>query len=454
MAHNAAHGKRLVQRSSGRRYKKSSSLPQQQFDDLCALSSSLDFEYGVDVGYQLGSLAKHQRALNDLYIGPGLSNASATNQEQLLRHAGQISIHNSSTHWPLYADQIPMPNFTLADEVAAIAQRHMSVQKLGSLTRETAATSWMAASHALSRTLAHLGLLPPSNYPAEIVQKDADKAARASISESPRKSADSMPSKSQLAQRRLLTRSLTWRDVLDAIYTTGEARAHRAADRVHERMADLYGSYFEELQLERRTWSMKSWPDIQEKKNLVKLARQRADQVAIRSTPMEIWEAACAEPVAPSGASGILSDGWDEWRWGSGWEVKFPEHSDEILRQVLAWDSEEEIESDLEMQNSLSEDDHHDEEFLTRNGGETASETDEMESDTSSRSNIPNPIPSASQIDAGLLLVPSDLGNESENHVSSTSKPRSEKKRQRSDVQSHPTRRSQRRLNSERSYGF
>ena len=175
MAPSAAHGKRLVHRSTGRRYKKSSSLPQQQFDDLSALSSSLDFGYGVDVGYLLGSLAKHQRALNDLYIGSDLSNASATKQEQLLRHAGQISIQNSSTHWPLSADQIPMPNFTLADEVAAIAQRHVSVQKLGSLTRETAATSWMAASHTLSKTLAHLGLLPPSTYPAELVRKDADK---------------------------------------------------------------------------------------------------------------------------------------------------------------------------------------------------------------------------------------------------------------------------------------
>ncbi|WFD00133.1 hypothetical protein MYAM1_002879 [Malassezia yamatoensis] len=444
MAPSSAHGKRLVHRSSGRRYKKNSSLPQQQFDDLSALSSSLDFEYGVDVGYILRSLAKHQRALNDLYIESGLSNASATKQEQLLRHAGQISIHNSSTLWPLYADQIPMPNFTLADEVAAIAEQQVSVQKLGSLTRETAATSWMAASHTLSRTLSHLSLLPPTTYPAELVQKDADKAANASASESPRKSVDSLLSNSQLAQRKLLTRSLKWRDVLDAIYTSGDARAHRAADRVWERMTDLYGDYPEELQLERRTWSMKSWPDIQEKTRLVKLARQRADQVATRPTPMEIWEAACAEPVASREATQDLSEGWDEWSWGSGWEVKFPEHSDEVLRQVLIWDSEEESEGDVDPQNGLFDDDDH-WESSPRYRSEIASETDEMESDTSSRSNIPSLISSASLIDPGVGLIPSDHENENEQPPSSTSKLRFENKRKRRDTPSHPVRRSQRR---------
>ena len=192
---------------------------------------------------------------------------------------------------------------------------------------------------------------------------------------------------------------------------------------------------------------MKSWPDIQEKTKLVKLARQRADQVATRPTPMEIWGAACAEPNAPSEATQDVSDGWDEWRWGSGWEIKFPEHSDEILRQVLDWDSEQESESDLDSQNGLSDDDDN-EETSTRHSSKIAPETDEMQSDSSSRSNISNPIPSACLTDAGVVQTPSDLGNESEDPVSNTFKPRSEKKRQRPDAPSHPARRSQRRLNS------
>lgn len=300
----APGAKRLAHRTTGRRNGKSVHLPQQQFHDVESVLAALEFDSGVDVGRELGSFAANQRRLTQaLAERPSMSDAW---RARICDYARYLFSHNLPLHWPLHASQVPAPNFLLADEVTAIAQRSRR------LSRASAGAHWMSVHKTLCQIITHLGLLASGPFSSDLVEKEAGRAREATQPLPPAVLHDTLRGIPEIAHRRLAARSLDWRDVLAAAYSSPDPRAHTAADAVGERMRALYDSRPVEPHLERRTWSMKLMPDVQRRAGLVDAANRRLEQALPLTSPHDVWCAACTEPEPPG------SDAWANWGWNIG----------------------------------------------------------------------------------------------------------------------------------------
>lgn len=389
---SASPRRRLAHRTTGRRRTRSGKVPIQEFSDVQALLASLDFEYGCDVGYELGALARDQRALNEALAGP--SDVRADEHPELMNHARSLITRNGPLHWPLPASEVPAPNFLLSEELAAIAgrERSLSLQDIGE--------HWMAVQQALHAILSHLALFPPMTVPADAVKKEADKARASKTAMSPSLLADVLAFKPVLAQRRIAARSLDWRDVVSAAYACDDPRMAQAADAVRERMQALFASHAVEPHLERKTWSMKKMPDVAERVGIVRQAREKA-RVVLETPPSEIWQEACAS-FFPEHEK--VPEAWEDWQYyqdgelpevGSDWE--------ERVKEALEWDSEEGEEEEEggeeeEEEGEEQEEEEEEEEDGQENGEKDAehnenleSESDSISSSSSSTSGIPSP---------------------------------------------------------------
>ena len=327
---------RLAQRAAARRHGKSNALPQQEFEDIQSVFNALDYGCGVDIGYELGSAAASQRHLTHAMVDEQVPDA--IDREEVLEQARFLTTHNGPLHWPMHADQVPAPNFLLADEVAAIAEQ------CGPLSRESAGVHWMAVHHALCQLLTHLKLFPGTTYTPEAVAKEATKLLDSTAAPLPGALYDTLRGIPEVVHRRVSARSLEWRDVLAAAYASNDARAKIAADKVHEQMSALYAARPVVPHLERRTWSMKAMPDILARRALVDKARAEVDKVLPDPTPRDIWRMAC---VAPDDTR--MPDGWHDWKWGQRFAWDKPPDSDALLDEVLAWDSESDVGSEEEL---------------------------------------------------------------------------------------------------------
>lgn len=328
--------KRLAQRAAARRHGKSNALPQQEFEDIQSVFTALDFGCGVDIGYELGSAAASQRHLTHAMVDEQVPDAAG--REDVLEQARFLTMHKGPLHWPMHADQVPAPNFLLADEVAAIAEQ------CGPLTRETAGVHWMAVHHALCQLLSHLKLFPGTSYTPEAVAKEATKLLTSSTALPPGTLYDTLRGMPEVVHRRTSARSLEWRDVLAAAYASNNARAKLAADKVYERMCSLYAARPVVPHLERRTWSMKPMPDIVARRALVDKARAEVSEALPGTTPEGIWRTACVVPDETR-----MPSGWHDWKWGQRFAWDIPTDSDALLDEALAWDSESDMESDGEL---------------------------------------------------------------------------------------------------------
>lgn len=335
--------KRLAHRSTGRRNGRSAHLPQQQLADIGALLASLDFNYGVDVGYELGALAAHQRRLTRALHE---QSQDETSRQNVAEDARYLITHKHPLLWPLPATQVPAPNFLLADEVAAIAERY------GNVSRATAGTHWMACHHALCQVLAHLALFPSSTCTPEMVEKEAAKhrqSTSALPSEQLERTLQGCP---DLAQRRLAACTLDWRDVLAAVYASRRPRAAAAANAVHARMRALFDAHPVEPCLERRTWSMKRMPDPGDRAARVRQAMQRAQDAAPMTQPRDLWQAACM-------AHDPRPEVWDGWGWTDADLPTVPDNWEREVADVFQWESEyesEDVASDAEADDIASSD--------------------------------------------------------------------------------------------------
>ena len=97
-------------------------LEPRQLADYQATISALDTEHGRDVGYTLGSVAATHRR-----ISQALAQGTTPSDESLNvgRDGRGTYLRKNALSWPLLELEAPAPNWTLFDEVTALADRIM-----------------------------------------------------------------------------------------------------------------------------------------------------------------------------------------------------------------------------------------------------------------------------------------------------------------------------------------
>ena len=101
-------------------------LEPRQLADYQATISALDTEHGRDVGYTLGSVAATHRR-----ISQALAQGTTPSDESLNvgRDGRGTYLRKNALWWPLLELEAPAPNWTLFDEVTALAERTMREQQ-------------------------------------------------------------------------------------------------------------------------------------------------------------------------------------------------------------------------------------------------------------------------------------------------------------------------------------
>ena len=158
-------------------------LEPRQLADYQATISALDTEHGRDVGYTLGSVAATHRR-----ISQALAQGTTPSDESLNvgRDGRGTYLRKNALSWPLLELEAPAPNWTLFDEVTALAERTMREQQpssshetLDRVPEHVRNALWLSVQSRLYHALQYLAFSPPAEVPSAAVEREALKFATA-----------------------------------------------------------------------------------------------------------------------------------------------------------------------------------------------------------------------------------------------------------------------------------
>ena len=288
-------------------------LEPRQLADYQATISALDTEHGRDVGYTLGSVAATHRR-----ISQALAQGTTPSDESLNvgRDGRGTYLRKNALSWPLLELEAPAPNWTLFDEVTALAERTMREQQpssshetLDRVPEHVRNALWLSVQSRLYHALQYLAFSPPAEVPSAAVEREALKFATAPPRQGTLAATKAaLEYRPMLLHRRTTTRMLDWHDMLAALAADPacescrgrDASLKRALAATTRRIESLYGSEPLEPALERNTWRLRRTTDVQQRLGLLKRARAARD-AAVPHVADEWRDDALKEALACTG---------------------------------------------------------------------------------------------------------------------------------------------------------
>lgn len=302
----SATPRRRARRQRGR-------LEPRQLADYQATLSALDTEHGRDIGYTLGSVAATHRR-----ISQALAQGTAPGDEALNvgRDGRGTYLRKNALSWPLLELEAPAPNWTLFDEVTALAERSMREQQpssshetLDRVPEHVRDALWLSVQSRLYHALQYLAFSPPAHVPPAAVEREALKFATAPPRQGTLAATNAaLEYRPMLLHRRTTTRMLDWHDMLAALAADPAREPRRGRDVSLERalaattrrIESLYGNEPLEPALKRNTWRLRRTTDVQQRLDLLKRARAARD-AAVPGVADQLQEDALKEALACTG---------------------------------------------------------------------------------------------------------------------------------------------------------